>query len=141
MANATLSRAEGQHIASALYLFTAEQLADRQWQPFDHDQTLTANVAFDLHDRSGRTHFSASVNYGSGLRTGPTNRWRLPAYATVDISLRHRFDFAGQPEVALDVRNLFDDEYALRIGNGALTGSAYGPGLRFGARITMPLRF
>src|SRR5205823_8872852 len=43
LANATLSRAEGQGIASARYLFTDAQLADPHWQPFDHDQTLTGN--------------------------------------------------------------------------------------------------
>jgi len=137
--NLSLQQAQGQGIASGRYLFTAEQLAYTGWQSFDHQQLVTANLGLDVQDRSARAHLDVWLQYGSGLRTGPTNDLTLPAHATLDVSLRYRFDLWGQPEVACDVLNLLNDAYAYRIGNASVVGSAYAPLRRFLLRLTWHL--
>jgi hypothetical protein len=137
-ANATFMFSQGAGIASARYLFTPEQLAFSGYQSTDNAQKLTANVGLDLADQGGRTHLSGLVTYGSGLRTGPTNNATLPASTVVDLTLRHRFDVRPRPEVAIDVRNLFDVVYAYRIATGSLAGSAYGSLRQVFVRLNIP---
>ncbi|MHB1845125.1 MAG: TonB-dependent receptor [Deltaproteobacteria bacterium] len=136
-ANVSWEIAQGQGIASATYLFTPQQLADQSWQTLDHVQTWTANVGFDLHDAKADNHLSGLFNYGSGLRTGADNTLTVPPHATVDVTLRHRFDIQLHPEVALDIQNLFDELYAYRIANG-FVGSSYGPLRQVDVRLIVP---
>jgi outer membrane cobalamin receptor len=124
-ANAALETAQGEGIVSARYLFTPQQLAFPGYQTVDNSQLLTANAGIDLSD-GGTTHLSGLLTFGSGLRTGPTNNETLPPYTVLDVGLRHRFDVPLRPEVALDVKNLFNVIYAYRIATGSLAGSAYG---------------
>ena len=137
--NLSLEVVEGEGISTAKYLFTPEQLNFTGYQAFDHEQRLTGNLGLDVHDRPGRTHLDILVQYGSGLRTGPTNNLTLPEHATVDVSLRHTFDIFGQPEAAVDILNLFDELWAYRIGNASVVGSAYAPLRRVSARLTWHL--
>jgi hypothetical protein len=137
-ANATLQLSQGTGIASAAYLFTPAQLAYTGYQATDNAQTVTANAGAELADAAGRTHLDALVTFGSGLRTGPTNAETLPAATVVDLSLRHRFDLPLQPELALDVRNLFDVVYAYRVATGSPAGSAYGPLRSVEVRLILP---
>jgi hypothetical protein len=53
--------------------------------------------------------------------------------------VRHRFDLPLRPELALDVRNLFDVIYAYRIATGSLAGSAYGALREVDVRVSVPL--
>jgi TonB dependent receptor len=110
-------------VDSVRYLFTPAQLPCTGRETLDHVQMGAANVALDLHDEARTSHLSARFSYGSGMRTGNDNTLTVPSHATVDLTLRHRFDFAIRPEVALDVYNLFNEVYALRIANG-VGGSA-----------------
>jgi hypothetical protein len=126
-ANGLLETVQGQNIASAQYFFTAQQLAYSGWQRFDHDQTFTANAGVDVHDPSAQTHLNVLLAVGSGLRAGPNNNETLPAHATFDLTLRHRFDVPLHPQVGVDVNNLFNVIWAYRIGNAGLNGSAYAP--------------
>jgi len=137
-ANVGLQIGQGQGVDSARYLFTPAQLAFTGWQILDHVQMWTANVALDLHDEARTSHLSARFNYGSGMRTGNDNTLTVPSHATLDLTLRHRFDFAIHPEVALDVYNVFNEVYALRIANG-VDGSAYGSLRRVDLRLTVPI--
>jgi hypothetical protein len=118
--------AQGQGVDSEKYLFTPAELAFTGWGTLDHVQTWTSNVGFDLHDDDGSTHLSGLMSYGSGLRTGATDQLSVPEHTTLDVTLRHRFDLPLRPEVAVDVFNVFDDVYAIRIATGYV-GSAYGP--------------
>jgi hypothetical protein len=138
-ANATFELSQGAGIASARYLFTPEQLAFTGYQATDNAQKVSANLGADLADRAGATHLAGLVTFGSGLRTGPTNNATLPANAVVDVTLRHRFDVPLRPEVALDVRNLFNVVYAYRIATGSLAGSAYGSLREVILRLILPL--
>jgi outer membrane cobalamin receptor len=130
---------QGQGVSSERFLFTPAQLAYTGWTTLDHVQTWTANVGFDLHDQQRRTHLSGFFNYGSGMRTGPVDNETVPSHATLDLTIRHRLDLMVQPEVALDVLNVFDDVYAYRIANGNV-GSAFGPLRRINVRVTVALR-
>ena len=137
-ANVTFELSQGTGIASAAYLFTPAQLAYTGYQATDNAQKVSANGGLDLADLSGRTHLDALVTFGSGLRTGPTNGATLPAAAVVDLTLRHRFELPLRPELAIDVRNLFDVVYAYRIATGSLSGSAYGPLRTVNVRLILP---
>jgi hypothetical protein len=137
-ANLSAEVAQGEGINSALYLFTAQQLAFTGYQSVDNAQALTANVGAEISDDSGRTHLSGLLRFGSGLRTGPTNNATLPPNTVIDLSLRHRFDLPLQPEVAFDVLNVFDVVYAYRIATGSLAGSAYGPLRQLQIRLIVP---
>jgi TonB-dependent Receptor Plug Domain len=137
-ANLGLQIGQGQGVDSARYLFTPAQLAFTGWQTLDHVQTWTANVALDLHDDGRTSHLSARLNYGSGMRTGADNTLTVPSHSTLDLTLRHRFDLGFHPEVAIDVYNVFNEVYALRIANGVY-GSAYGSLRRAEVRLAVPL--
>jgi hypothetical protein len=137
-ANATFALSQGDGIASARYLFTPEQLAFTGYQSTDNAQKVSANAGLDLADQGGRTHLAGLVTFGSGLRTGPTNNATLPASTVVDVTLRHRFEVPLHPELAIDVRNLFDVIYAYRISTGSLAGTAYGSLREVAVRLTIP---
>jgi outer membrane cobalamin receptor len=123
--NVAWELAQGRGIATAKYLFSADDLANDRWQTLDHAQTWTANAGATVRD--GGTQLSTALNYGSGLRTGPNNDRHVPGHVRVDLTLAHRFLSApGTPSVALDIVNLFDARYAYRIANG-FNGSHYAP--------------
>ena len=117
-ANAGWQLAQGQGVDSERYLFTPAQLAYSGWSTLDHVQSWTANLGLDLHDDGGKTHLSGLANYGSGLRTGLGDQLTVPSHVTLDLTLRHPFDVVLHPEVALDVFNVFDEVYAIRIATG-----------------------
>jgi hypothetical protein len=124
-------------VDSARYLFAPALLAYQGWQILDHVQAWTVNAGMDLHEESEKSHLSVFFQYGSGLRTGADNNQTVPGHSTWNLTLRHRFDFAPHPEVALDVLNVFDAAYAIRIANG-FVGSAYGPLRQVDVRLMVP---
>jgi outer membrane receptor protein involved in Fe transport len=136
-ANVSWDVAQGQGINSEQYLFSPDQVAYQGWQILDHVQKVTVNAGAELHD-SDRTHLDVSFQYGSGLRTGPDNNETVPGHAVWNVTLRHRFELCMHPEVAIDVFNVFNDAYAIRIGNG-FVGSAYAPLREVDLRLMIPL--
>jgi hypothetical protein len=138
LANLSYQVGQGKGFESERYLFSPAQLAVTGWQTLDHTQRWTANVGADVHDASKRTHLSALVNYGSGLRTGPTVQASLPAHAVLDVTLRHRLEWGVvKPEVAIDVLNALDEVWAYRIAT-AWAGSAFAAGRRVNVRVSVP---
>ena len=111
------------------------------WSELDHTQFLTMNFGADLHEPTDapRSHLSALVQYGSGLRTGPDFNENLPAHCTLNVTLRHKFDLGPglQPEVAVDVLNALNEAYPLRIADGYF-GSSYGAPRRVNLRLIVP---
>ncbi|HEY1126315.1 MAG TPA: TonB-dependent receptor, partial [Actinomycetota bacterium] len=125
-ANVTFGTAQGKEIATAKYLFTEDDLANKDWQTLDHSQTWTANAGASYRD--GPTQLSTLVAYGSGLRTGANNTSHVPGWVRVDLTLSHDFlNVPLRPTVAIDIVNLFDNIYAYRIYNG-FNGSHWAPG-------------
>jgi hypothetical protein len=136
-ANASWLVAQGQGISSAKFLFSAEDLADDAWSTLDHAQTWTANFGVTLQ-HSGAS-FSVLANYGSGLRTGPSNDQSVPQHLRFDATLQYSFDkLPLRPRLALDVINLFDAHYAYRIANG-FVGSSYAAPRSAFIRLAIPL--
>ncbi len=127
---------EAKGIESEQYLFDPSDLVFSGYQILDHVQKYTVNAGIDLHDRDD-THLAVSFQYGSGLRTGPDNNETVPGHSVWNLTLRHRFAFAVHPELAIDVFNVFDSAYAIRIGNG-FVGSAYGALREVNLRLTIP---
>ena len=78
-------------------------------------------------------------NYGSGLRTGPSNTLTVPAHVRLDATLEYQFvKVPLRPRVAIDVINLLDAHYAFRVANG-FVGSAWAPPRSVFVRLAIPL--
>jgi outer membrane cobalamin receptor len=135
--NVSWNLAQGQGIDSVRFLFPPSVVAYGGWQILDHVQSWSGNLGLDLHDELERSHLSVLIQYGSGLRTGADNNQTVPPHCTWNLTLRHRFDLLMHPEIAVDVLNLFDTAYAIRIANG-FVGSAYGPLRQVDVRLTVP---
>jgi outer membrane receptor protein involved in Fe transport len=96
------------------------------WHYTDDMQRMTgsAGASYRWYD----TLFTASLIYGSGLRTGdieddgvPPNSLHTTPYAVVNVGIAH--DFKWSPDfkpltLRFDVVNLFDQIYELRTGSG-----------------------
>lgn len=136
-ANGSLGFAQGQGISSAKYLFTPEQLADTSWQQLDHAQTFTANGGATIRDK--RFTATALAQYGSGLRTGPSNNEHVPGHVRVDVATQYTFATGGYPvRIGVDIINLFGAHYAYRIANG-FVGSSYGAPRSVYLTLSLPL--
>jgi outer membrane receptor protein involved in Fe transport len=117
-------------VVSNQSLFGPDELAfiASHWINTDHSQTVTGSAGVSyLWDGTGNywvdgTKASASMIYGSGLRSGFANTDHLPAYGQVNLGLSHEFKDAGWNAKALTVRfdvvNLFDTIYEIRDGSG-----------------------
>jgi outer membrane receptor protein involved in Fe transport len=82
-----------------------------------------ANEAIHDHtsQEKGSLYFSASMIYGSGLRSGFANTDHVPSYTQVNVGLSHEYLFPGWTKpttVRFDVVNLFDKIYQIRDGSG-----------------------
>ena len=89
------------------------------------------------------TRFSASMIYGSGLRSGFANIDHVPSYTQVNLGLSHEFKLfaANKPTtVRFDVVNLFDKIYEIRDGSGiGVFAPQFGPRRGFFAGISQKL--
>jgi len=137
-ANIAHDKAQGTAISSNQYNFTAQDLAyiNSHWIYLDHNQTWTGSGGAAYHWTEGAltgSRISADVVYGSGLRRtldtpdAVPNGATLPDYATVNLSMGHKFADSGF-DVRLDIVNLFDKVYEIRDGTGVGVGApSYGP--------------
>ena len=95
----------------------------------DHAQTLTASAGASYLWNG--TRFSASMIYGSGLRSGFANTDHLPSYTQVNLGISHEYLFPGWTKpttLRFDVVNLFDKIYEIRDGSGiGVFAPQYGP--------------
>lgn len=134
-------------VVSNQTLFSPDDLVYIQthWIHTDHDQTYTASgrIAYkwtDTHSWLDGTAASATVIFGSGLRTTPTlppgegvcpNCDHLPSYWQVNTGLSHEFanGWNGLPyTVRFDVVNVTDNVYQIRNGSGVgVFAPQYGP--------------
>ncbi|HYW52560.1 MAG TPA: TonB-dependent receptor [Dongiaceae bacterium] len=106
----------------------------RDWLPADHEELWDANAGLLINDRHNGW-LSASVEYGSGLTTAPSdpstgfvNRFcppdprtgvgsstcKVPPHLTLDVE---KGIAVGRGALALRVRNLFDDRYFITFAN------------------------
>ena len=136
--NVSYGRAEGRGISSAKFLFSAEDLANDQWQTLDHAQSITSNGGVTIRD--GRFSLTGILAHGSGLRTGASNNAHVPAHARADLSMGYTFIVprAYPVRVGIDVINVSDERYAFRIANG-FVGSSFAPPRSIYLTLSIPL--
>jgi hypothetical protein len=107
----------------------------------DHAQVLTASAGASYLWNG--TRFSASMIYGSGLRSGFANTDHLPSYTQVNVGLSHDFNIVAPNKpttVRFDVVNLFDSIYQIRDGSGiGVFAPQYGPRRGFFVGISQKL--
>jgi outer membrane receptor protein involved in Fe transport len=111
----------GTNIVSNQFLFGANELAfiANHYIFTDHAQQLTASAGASYLWNG--TRFSASMIYGSGLRSGDFNTDHVPSYTQVNLGVSHEYLFPGWTKpttLRFDVVNLFDKVYQIRDGSG-----------------------
>jgi outer membrane receptor protein involved in Fe transport len=119
--NVAWARQIGTNIVSNQYLFDPDEFAyiASHYIPTDHSQVLTASAggSYKWHD----TTFTASMIYGSGLRSGFANTDHLPSYTQVNVGVSHDFYIYAPSKpttLRFDVVNVFDKVYEIRDGSG-----------------------
>jgi outer membrane receptor protein involved in Fe transport len=107
----------------------------------DHAQVLTASAGASYLWNG--TRFSASMIYGSGLRSGFANTDHLPSYTQVNLGISHEYLFPGWTKpttLRFDVVNLFDKIYEIRDGSGiGVFAPQFGPRRGFFVGVTQKL--
>jgi outer membrane receptor protein involved in Fe transport len=119
--NLAWARQLGTDIVSNQYLFDPDRLAyiASHYIYTDHSQILTGSAGASYLWNG--TRFSATMIYGSGLRSGFANTDHVPSYTQVNLGLSHDFNIVAPNKpttVRFDVVNLFDNIYEIRDGSG-----------------------
>jgi outer membrane receptor protein involved in Fe transport len=119
--NLAWARQLGTDIVSNQYLFDPDRLAfiASHYIYTDHTQILTASAGASYLWNG--TRFSASMIYGSGLRSGFANTDHQPSYTQVNMGISHEYLFPGMTKpttLRFDVVNVFDKIYEIRNGTG-----------------------
>jgi outer membrane receptor protein involved in Fe transport len=119
--NLAWARQLGTNIVSNQYLFAPDELAfiSKNWIYTDHAQTWTASAGASYKWIDG-TRVSASMIFGSGLRSGDFNTSHLPSYYQINAGISHEYQVPwGKPfTLRFDVLNVLDQVYELRDGSG-----------------------
>ncbi len=141
--NVASARQVGTNIVSNQYLFDPVRLAyiSSNYINTDHTQLLTASAGASYLWNG--TRFSATMIYGSGLRSGFANTSHVPSYTQVNLGLSHEYLLPGWTKpttVRFDVVNLFDKIYEIRDGSGiGVFAPQFGPRRGFYAGISQKL--
>jgi outer membrane receptor protein involved in Fe transport len=139
-ANLAWARQIATNVVSNQFLFGQDELnyIATHYVFTDHAQMWTGSAgASYLLDG---TRFSASMIFGSGLRSGFANTDHLPSYTQVNVGISHDFNIVAPNKpttVRFDVVNLFDKIYEIRDGTGiGVFAPQFGPRRGFFAGIT-----
>jgi outer membrane receptor protein involved in Fe transport len=138
--NLAWARQIATNVVSNQFLFGQDELnyIATHYVYTDHAQTLTASAGASYLWNG--TRFSASMIYGSGLRSGFANTDHLPSYTQVNMGVSHDFNIvaANKPTtLRFDVVNVFDSIYQIRDGSGiGVFAPQFGPRRGFYAGIT-----
>ena len=119
--NVAWARQLGTNVVSNQFLFRADELAyiATHYIYTDHSQVLTASAGASYLWKD--TRFSASMIYGSGLRSGFVNLDHVPSYTQVNMGVSHDFYIVAPNKpttLRFDVVNVFDKIYEIRDGSG-----------------------
>ncbi len=141
--NLAWARQLGTDIVSNQFLFDPDRLAfiASHYIYTDHSQVLTASAGASYLWNG--TRFSASMIYGSGLRSGFANTDHVPSYTQVNMGVSHDFNIVAPNKpttVRFDVVNLFDKIYEIRDGSGiGVFAPQFGPRRGFFVGISQKL--
>jgi outer membrane receptor protein involved in Fe transport len=119
--NIAWARQLGTDVVSNQFLFDPDRLAyiATHYIYTDHSQILTASAGASYLWND--TRFSASMIYGSGLRSGFANTDHVPSYTQVNMGVSHDFHLVAPNKpttLRFDVVNVFDKIYEIRDGSG-----------------------
>ena len=141
--NVAWARQIATNVVSNQFLFGADELAyiATHYVFTDHAQVLTASAGASYLWNG--TRFSASMIYGSGLRSGFANTDHLPSYTQVNLGISHDFNIVAPNKpttLRFDIVNLFDTIYEIRDGSGiGVFAPQFGPRRGFFVGITQKL--
>jgi outer membrane receptor protein involved in Fe transport len=141
--NLAWAQQQGTDIVSNQYLFDPTRFAYilSNYIFTDHTQILTGSAGASYLWNG--TRFSASMIYGSGLRSGFANTDHVPSYTQVNLGISHDFNIVAPNKpttVRFDVVNLFDKIYEIRDGSGiGVFAPQYGPRRGFYVGFTQKL--
>jgi outer membrane receptor protein involved in Fe transport len=133
----------GKDIVSNQFLFSPDELAyiATHYIFTDHAQQLTASAGASYLWEG--TKFSASMIYGSGLRSGFANTDHVPSYTQVNVGISHDFNIVAPNKpttLRFDIVNLFDTIYEIRDGSGiGVFAPQFGPRRGFFFGITQKI--
>jgi outer membrane receptor protein involved in Fe transport len=142
-ANIAWAKQIATNIVSNQFLFDAATLAyiANNYIYTDHAQVLTGSAGASYLWNG--TRFSASMIYGSGLRSGFANTDHLPSYTQVNLGVSHDFNIVAPNKpttLRFDVVNLFDTVYEIRDGSGiGVFAPQFGPRRGFYVGISQKL--
>src|ERR1700675_4933257 len=131
------------NIVSNQFLFAQDEInyIATHYVYTDHAQVLTGSAGASYLWNG--TRFSASMIYGSGLRSGFANTDHLPSYTQVNVGVSHDFKIVASDKpttVRFDVVNLFDTIYEIRDGSGiGVFAPQFGPRRGFYVGISQKL--
>jgi outer membrane receptor protein involved in Fe transport len=121
-ASGTFSVAQAAGVSGSTFLFSPDDLSDTGWQPEDHDQTWEANGAYTHRFGAAHDWFATlQTEYGTGYPVDfEAGVERLPAHLTFDLALGKDPGRGADRALgfALDVQNLFNHQYIIKIANG-----------------------
>lgn len=118
--NLAWARQVAKNVVSNQYLFGADELAyiANNYINTDHAQQWTGSggASYLWQD----TRFSASMVYGSGLRSGFANTDHVAPYATANLGISREIKVPDEKPITVrfDVVNVFDTVYEIRDGSG-----------------------
>ena len=133
----------GKDIVSNQFLFSPDELAfiATHYIFTDHAQQLTASAGASYLWEG--TKFSASMIYGSGLRSGFANTDHVPSYTQFNVGVSHDFNIVAPNKPTtfrFDIVNLFDTIYEIRDGSGiGVFAPQFGPRRGFFFGITQKI--
>ena len=118
--NLAWARQVAKNVVSNQYLFGADELAyiANNYVNTDHAQQWTGSGGASYLWQG--TRFSASMVYGSGLRSGFANTDHVAPYATANLGVSREIEIPDGKPVTLrfDIVNVFDAVYQIRDGSG-----------------------
>jgi len=141
--NVALAKQVATNVVSNQFLFAQDELnyIASHYIYTDHAQVLTASAGASYLWND--TRFSASMIYGSGLRSGFANSDHLPSYTQVNAGISHDFNIVAPNKpttLRFDVVNVFDKIYEIRDGSGiGVFAPQFGPRRGFFVGITQKL--
>jgi len=133
----------GKDIVSNQFLFGPDELAfiASHYIFTDHAQQLTASAGASYLWNG--TKFSASMIYGSGLRSGFANTDHVPSYTQVNLGISHDFNIVAPNKPTtfrFDIVNVLDTIYEIRDGSGiGVFAPQFGPRRGFFFGITQKI--
>jgi outer membrane receptor protein involved in Fe transport len=142
-ANVAWAKQIATNVVSNQFLFAQDEInyIATHYIYTDHAQVLTANAGASYLWNG--TRFSASMIYGSGLRSGFANIDHLPSYTQVNMGVSHDFNIVAPNKpttVRFDVVNVFDKIYEIRDGSGiGVFAPQFGPRRGFFAGVSQKL--